>query len=126
MKAHGITIYLIQNDSVDLKEILEAIGEKGKEGYWKILNLDCIGKSAETLLELSDERKQIPGQEFHEMFSGVTQTIEGECECYKQDAASPWILIRAVDGTEFDIETEDLELLETFRRRFNGVRDLVD
>lgn len=109
----------------DLKNILQVIGEDGKHFTWKISNIECLGKSAETLHLISDEGKEISGEEFYETVSDIYQVLDGTFEAYKPNENYCWLLIRSIRGDEFDIETEDKEVLERIRNSFQDVRDLV-
>ena len=44
---------------------------------------------------------------------------------YKPNENYYWLSIRSIRGDEFDIETEDHELLEKLRNSFKDVRNLV-
>lgn len=126
MKTRGITIYLIHNDNVDLKEILEVVGDGGKQSTWKISYTDCFGESGETINKLSDEGKEISGIQFYKLALGIHQTLSGEFQAFKSNEKTHWLLIRSIRGDEFDIETGDLELLKKFCSKFNDVKDLID
>ena len=125
MKNHGVTINLIENDKTDLKQILEIVGELGKQSTWKLTNVECFGKSAEILHEFSDNKKEISGKEFYNAVLGIHQTIDGIFEAFNTNEISNWLLIRAIRGDEFDIETKHQELLKKIRDSFKNVQDLV-
>lgn len=125
LQKYGVTIYLNGEDEVDLVETLQITGESGKRSNWKLQNIECIGDTAETLHSFSDQKKEISGIEFYNLVSNIHQTIDGSFEAYNPNETSHWLLIRAVDGTEFDIETEDLELLKRIRYSFRNVKDLI-
>jgi hypothetical protein len=116
---------LNSNYRTDLKNILQVIGEDGKHSTWKISDVECLGKSAETLHQISDEGKEISGEEFYKIVSDIYQVLDGTFEAFKPNENHHWLLIRSIRGDEFDIETEDKELLETIRVSFQDVRDLV-
>jgi hypothetical protein len=125
LKTYGLTIYLIHNANVDLKEILEVIGEDGRQSTWKISDADCLGESAETLHKFSDEGKEISGIQFYKLALGIYQTLSGEFNSYKPNTKLHWLLIRSIRGDEFDIETDDFTLLNKFRNKFKDVKDLI-
>jgi len=125
MKIHGITIYLNDNYKIDLKEILEIIGEAGKSSQWKISGAECFGDSAEKTHEISDNGKEISDKEFYKLVSNIYQTLDGTFQAFKIDENLTWLLIRSIRGDEFDIETEDRELLKKFRDSLQNVKDLI-
>jgi hypothetical protein len=122
---HGVTIYLGEKDKTDLKDILQIVGELGKQSIWKLSDVECFGKSAEILHKFSDNEKVISGKEFYNVVSDIHQTLDGVFEAYKPDEITHWLLIRAIRGDEFDIETKDEELLKTIRNSFKNVKDLA-
>lgn len=125
METYDITICLNQNEDVDLIDILEVIGERGKKASWNISGVECIGKSSDILHNYSDKKEQISGEELYQVCSDNLQVIDGEFKVFEQNESSFWILVRALDGTEFDIETDDLELLKNLRSELKGVKDLI-
>lgn len=125
MQNHGLTIYISDNDDIDLRHILNLIGESGKFSTWKISDVECFGESAEILHNISDEQKEISGEDFYEIASGIYQTIDGEFDAYKSKENNRWLRIKFIRGSEFDIETEDFELLNKFRNFFHNVKDLI-
>jgi len=125
LKNYGVTIYLKGNVENDLINILNVIGESGKKLNWKISNLDCLGKNSEVLDEISEQNKEIEGTELYQLFSQIYQTIEGEFIAFENNSTQNLITIRAIDGSEFDVETNDLEILKNIRNTFENVKDLT-
>ena len=122
---HGVTICLKENTEYDLKHILGIIGNIGEKSYWKICDAECLGASVQILHTISDERKIVSGKQFYEIVQSIYQTIDGVFEAYKQGKAASWLSIRAIRADEFDIETDDKELLNKIRGSFPNVIDLV-
>jgi len=67
------------------------------------------------LHKFSDDEKVISGEEFYNVVSDIYQTLDGTFEAFKPNETLHWLLIRAVRGDEFDIETKDLVLLKRIR-----------
>lgn len=125
MKSYGITIYLTDDNQFDLIDILKVIGEKGKCLSWSISNLDCLGETSEVLHKFSDGNEQISGTELYQLFLQIYQTIEGNFVGFENNSTNDLITIRAIDGSEFDVETNDSEILKNIRNNFESVKDLV-
>lgn len=125
MKSYGVTIYQTDDNEFDLIDILKVIGEKGKELNWKISDLDCLGENSEVLHKISDQNKQISGAEFYQLFSQIHQTIEGDFVGFEKNSTNTLIRIRAIDGSEFDVEIYDSEILKNIRNNFEKVIDLI-
>jgi hypothetical protein len=124
LQNYGVTIYLNDNEEIDLKNILQVIGETGRQSDWKISDVECSGENAEIIHQISDVQEIISGKQFYTIIQDINQTIDGVFEAYRPNKTLNWLLIRAVDGTEFDIETEDLEIMKRIRYSFHNVKDL--
>ncbi|MGI9055683.1 MAG: hypothetical protein ACR2F2_07760 [Pyrinomonadaceae bacterium] len=125
MQNHGVTIHLNNNYRIDLQEILNAVGEVGKYSVWKISDAECFGEEDEKIHNISDKEEEISGEEFYKLVSGICQTLGGCFDAYKTKENHWWLRIRSIRGDEFDIETEDNELLDRIRKSFHDITDLV-
>ncbi len=125
MKNYGVTIYLTDDNKFDLVDILKVIGEKGRCLSWSISDLDCLGETSEVLDEISDLNKHVSGTEFYQLFSQIYQTIEGDFVGFENNSTNALITIKAIDGSEFDVETNNSEILENIRNNFEEVIDLI-
>ena len=125
----GIEIWVhSQTDNAlafDLVDILRAIGPQAEQSIWKIEGLECFGDAAELLHDISDNGRTIDGKKLVRLADQVYQTIDGYISGYRNDTdEQPWIIVRAVDGTSFDVECADPVVLDRLRQRFNTVTDL--
>ena len=125
LENHGVTIYLSNDSKTDLRNILNVVGEIGKQSIWTISNVECFGESADVLHQISDKKKKISGEEFYELVSSIYQIIDGDFVAYNSSENNYWLLIRSVRGDEFDIETKDKKLLKKLRESFKNIKDLV-
>lgn len=110
--------------SFDIRELIAVIGEPALVSSWQCKYLECFGDNAEKLHEISDKEQHISGEELMQIASGIYQTVDGEFEAYCDKAEKPWLVIRAIDSSSFDVITSDLEILERVRRNFQDVTDL--
>jgi len=126
---HGLTISDLARDgtlAVGLEDILTTLGPDAERAWWKTTGLECLGPSAEKLYSLTDEGAFILGRSLVSLSRGLTQVIDGEFDAYRDGSKEPWVMVRAVDGTEFDVETDDEEVLCRIRERFRRVSDFPD
>ena len=111
----------------DLKEILRAIGPVVESLQWRLAGIDCTGEGSDELHELCDSDALVSGAHLVALSERILQTINGEFLGFRADApdhATPWLIIRAVDSTAFDVDCDDPAVLSAVRRRFVDVRDM--
>lgn len=104
----------------DLVDVLEAIGPKAMRSWWH-------GQTVEVNEFLGGRVPDLHGWFIGQLLwelSRDVQVVNGLFEGSTVKGAAPWIRIRAVDSTCFDVETEDEEVLEVLKGRFREIRDL--
>src|SRR5262249_51108103 len=117
----GIIVSDIQGGvlALDLVDILRLLGPGGLQSNWTIRRgVEATGDAADRLEKLSDENSRVTGIDLMEMASHIIQVIDGTFEGYRKDAVTPWIIIRAVDSTSYDILSDDEEVLKVFKNRY--------
>ena len=105
----------------DLKDILATIGEPAISSTWICRNIECVGKHAERLFELSETGESITGSELDRILDGINQTIDGQFEASQAGKANPWLIVEAVDSSYFEVFTDDAFVLDKLRSRFREV-----
>lgn len=123
---HGITISDSTDDqrmlTVDLIDILRLLGPSATDSEWLISGVECAGgAAAEDLHRLADQPARIPGGKLLSLATGVTQVIDGIFTGYRNGETQPWITIRAVDSSAFDVQSDDEEALARMKRHFRNV-----
>jgi hypothetical protein len=108
----------------DLIDILRLLEPKAVDSEWEISAVECTGIAAEKLQRLVDLRTRIPGQILMELAGNLMQIIDGEFIGYRKGDEHPWIIIRAVDSTAFDVESEDKNVLTCMKQHFKNVADI--
>jgi hypothetical protein len=73
--------------------------------------------TAECLHANSDRGAALPGDDLLALAAGI-QVIDGEFEARRPDATEPWVVLRAVDGSSWDVVSDDLGVLDDYRRSF--------
>jgi hypothetical protein len=111
--------------TLDLRDILRLIGPEAESAEWQLSDVEALdGKAAQELEDLADRKLKIPGHVLVRLSNDVGQVINGCFQAYRDQASEPWIIIRAVDSSAFDVETDSETLIEQIRRQFNNVADL--
>ncbi len=110
--------------SFDLREVLAVIGDSALASSWRCQYVECMGDNADGMHKISNEGRIVSGGELVQIASGILQTIDGIFEAYRDEANSPWLVIRAVDSSSFDVLSSDSKVLEKVRRSFREVTGL--
>jgi hypothetical protein len=89
-------------------------------------DVEANGNTAEKLHEINDKGMAISGYDLLSLSTDLTQFIYGNFEAFRNEENSPWLIIRAIDSTEFDVETNDDHILQKVRQSFTDVSDLLE
>lgn len=124
----GVTITDSSKDgrflAVDLADILRLLGSRAEDAEWELSEVECVGVAADTVYQLAESKARVPGRTLLRLASDVTQVIEGVFAGYLTSQAQPWIIIRAVDSSAYDVQTEDQDILRRIKQQYKRVRDL--
>jgi hypothetical protein len=110
--------------SFDLVDILRALGERARESSWTVENLDCFGESAEELDRLAESGRAIEGASLVRIAERLTQVIDGDFAGVDSSANQPWVIVRAVDSSWWEVWTDDDSALAAITARFKAVTPL--
>jgi hypothetical protein len=92
---------------------------------WQLSDVEALdGNAAQEFEHLADRKLKILEHVLVRLSNDVGQVINGCFQAYRNQASEPWIIIRAVDSSAFDVETDSETLIEQIRRQFNNVADL--
>jgi hypothetical protein len=120
----GIAIYDLsprQVLSFDVGDILAALAEDIVESRWQCRNVECIG--GEALESASGSGQELATPELLELAKGVEQTIWGDFIATQPPDPAPWLVIRAIDSTCFEVFSASVAVLDKLRARFRDVRE---
>lgn len=124
----GITISDLNDQNVltvDLVDVLRLLGDVLVQTRWKLSGVEALGGSAaEKLQRLSDAQGEVSGQTLLELAAEVDQVVDGEFQGFRGNDLSPWIVIRAVDSSSYDVLTDDHRIVEQIRGRFSTVSEI--
>jgi hypothetical protein len=111
----GITFFVWRGSSgVSLLQLLELVGSaRVLESQWRLRYGDSAGEpqAAQALNDLSDSGVRFPGSTLHRLAAQGVQLIDGELSAYEDDQGDAWLILRAVDSTHWDVESQDVGLL---------------
>jgi hypothetical protein len=109
-------------EPVELQDILDLCPKDAARSTWRCRYIECEGVSARALEHASEEQIDIPGDEFMDLVEGIDQTVEGDFEARMPGKKKIWLIIRAIDGSSFEVFSTDAGLLTHIRATFRDVR----
>jgi hypothetical protein len=115
---------------VDPRVVLPLLGERAILASWQIAGvarhdeaLMIVGdEAAERLENLARSSDRISGTLLRDLFERITQVIWGEFTAYEAHQDRPWVIVRAIDSSWCEIETDDVGVLDRVRETFADVR----
>ena len=109
----------------DLIDVLQLLGPDALKAAWTLEDVECLGETSDDLHAVSDSGEPISGRRLLELASGVSQTIDGDFYCYRNGLPSrPWVTIRAIDSSAFDVDSEDATVIGRIKGHFGHVVDI--
>jgi hypothetical protein len=108
----------------DLYDLILALGERALHSTWLGSDVDCYGAKAKELYAFTENNQPIDGRDFLQITSGIQQTSEGDFQAFDPGATSPWIFIRAWEGSGFYVETNDPQIERQLKRQFASVEEV--
>lgn len=120
---NGVTI---TDASCHLRDLLELLGNEAVNSNWTMIGVEANGDSAGELHRLCDSSASVPGDELLIMADNLIQVVDGTFRAFGAIGKQPWIVIRAVDGGAYDVETDSDRVLQAVRQRFSNVQDLPE
>jgi hypothetical protein len=113
--------------AVDLQHILDLIGERTILSRWRASEVWATGKEAgEVAQELensADGQTFISGEHLNHMAHSLVQVIDGNFLAFEGDTDLPWLIIRAVDSSFYEVFSTKPEVLNRIRASFRRVSD---
>jgi hypothetical protein len=125
MRHQAVTIHDTRDRALafDLIDIFRLAEPDAGLSSWRCRNVDCSGDLAEELRRVSDTETSVGGPEMLRLAGGGLQVIDGDFEAYHPGEMRPWLVVRAIDSSEYVVITQDERLLGRIRERFRDVRD---
>jgi hypothetical protein len=111
--------------AIDLIDILRLLGPQAEESEWEIGDLECVGApAAEELQQRAESAVRLPGRTLLRLAAGVPQVIDGVFSGYRRGENDPWVRVRAVDSSAYDVESDDEAVLTRMKQCFREVAEL--
>lgn len=112
--------------SVHLSDILAAVGQAARDSRWIIKSIDATGQRAEVLHAAADTGESLQGNELMAVADQIDQVIDGEFCAYRGDNSSPWLVLRAVDSSSWDVSSNCEHALDAVRNTCLSVYEAGD
>jgi len=114
----------------DLRDLLSVIGPAVESSQWRCTDLWCIPIEPVGEGELEpqyDTGSLISGSTLTTLAARTRQVIDGEFRAHRGTPTSehPWLVIRAVDSSFWEVFSDDDSVLQQLRTRFHDVQDLA-
>ena len=115
---------------VDPRLVLPMLGERAIRASWQVAGvarydeaLMIVGdEAAERVENLARSLDRISGALLRDLLSQVAQVIWGEFTAHEAGQETPWVIVRAIDSSWCEVETDDAGVLNLIRETFADVR----
>jgi hypothetical protein len=109
-----------------LKDILALLRPSSDSAEWEIDHTGeefwATGEDVREIEALVGSGKRVSGEALRSLVNGLHQVIWGEFRAFDGSATSPWVIVRAIDSSFFEIETDDDVVVNLVRRHFDNVQ----
>ena len=110
--------------SFDLRDILPLLGVDAERSTWRIRYVECYGGDGATSLNsASDTGEVLAGDRLMHLAREVTQVVDGTFSGRLPGQQTDWIIIRAVDSSAFDVQTDRDDILDRLKTKFTRFED---
>lgn len=104
---------------IDLKDVLEAIGQETILKYsWNAEEVESTGSASDELHLLSDTHSKISGTNLFRIANELDQVIDGKFIASSENSELPEVTIYAVDSTGFEVVSTDIQMISMLADRF--------
>jgi len=112
--------------SFDLAQVLAALGPHAISSSWSYRDLWFVSHDDQEVPELeqdSEAMRLISGHDLMAATDRILQVIDGEFAAFDDDQNKPWVIVRAVDSSLWEVESSDANVLAVVRECFRSVED---
>lgn len=130
----AIRIYDTENQilAVDLADLLRLLRPLSLQADWTVSAVkssipghewfEATGDGGEELERLAETKTRLTTPALAALAKQTRQVIWGEFTGFLPKADRPWVIIRAVDSTFHEIETDDETVLKKIRAAYKDIR----
>lgn len=119
--------------ALDLKDLLQLLAPRSLEARWLVSTVksfkpghewfEATGEGGERLEGLAQDDGQLSGSDLASIAEKTQQIIWGEfIGSAPTQSDKPWVIIRAVDSTFYEIDTDDEAVLNKISSTYKDVR----
>ena len=113
--------------AVDLQHMLDLFGERAIQSRWRASEVWAtgreMGEAAVELERLADGQTFIAGEHLSRIAHDLVQVIDGEFSAFESGSDLPWLIIRAVDSSLYEVFSTEPAVLDRVRASFQKVSD---
>lgn len=123
--------------ALDLRDLMTLLSPLSIQADWQISKIksadvgydwfDATGDGGEALERFADQDLRLTGRELDKLAHETDQVIWGEFSGFlPTDVKEPWITIRAIDSTFYEVITSDEDTVSKIHTRFEDVRQVSE
>jgi hypothetical protein len=110
--------------AVDLRHVLEALGERAQNSWWRMDLEWATDDTPEKQLEtLAEQGQMVDGRTLKAAAERVVQVIDGEFAAFDPGSEEPWVTVEAVDSSYYTVRSADTSVLQAILARFRDVTE---
>ncbi len=110
----------------DLDELLDILGPRVATSAWSISGIQYVSQDDIAIPTLNGpDDSRVTGVELIAAIPNLLQVIDGEFKAFDQMTDDvPWVVLRAVDSSWWEVETDIPNIAGTIQKRFENVSEL--
>ena len=108
--------------AVDLLNTLALLENHLGPLEWVASDVWATGERSQELEALAEKGARIKSEQLLVLAKAVNQVIDGEFKGYLADAEKPWVIVRAVDSSWYELHCEDVAVIEQAKQRFKETK----
>ena len=112
--------------SFDLAQVLAALGPHAISSYWSYRDLWFVSHDDQEVPELEQDSEAMHLLSGHDLMAAtdrILQVIDGEFAAFDDEQNKPWVIVRAVDSSFWEVESPDANVVAAVRGCFRSVED---
>jgi len=107
----------------DLREILQALGRKGRNCTWRGRDIQYVSRDERDVapIEALGAGGAVSGTELIDRIEQLLQVIHRQFEGTESGGGAPLAIVRAIDSSWWEVLSDDETVLAAIRQRFSAV-----